>query len=83
MEFLKESIMREARLYELVSFINQIDDDNYIVFDKTKKEKKKSSKRGSKYRGVSKNINDSWQLVAKENKKKLYLGSIKNEIEAA
>ena len=56
---------------------NETKDIEKIAEDKTKR-----GKRGSKYRGVSKNGNQ-WQVLIMVNKKKRYIGNYKTEDEAA
>ena len=50
--------------------------------EKYTEDKTKRGKRGSKYRGVSKNGNQ-WQVLIMVNKKKRYIGNYKTEDEAA
>ena len=46
------------------------------------KEQNGESFRGSKFRGISKNGN-AWQILIMKNKRKVYLGALRNEEDAA
>ena len=71
---------------ELLKAISIEDDEQKLIIEaKPKKPNQSMSEdafRGSRYRGVSKNKN-KWQMMIMMNQKKVYMGTISNEIDAA
>ena len=76
---------REVKLELLKSIKNEKDTLKIIIDEKLKRAYQNINGdkfRGSKYRGVSKNKN-KWQMMIMINQKKVYIGAIQDEIDAA
>jgi hypothetical protein len=76
----------KERRRELLDLLRATDDEQKtLISAKTKKNHQNLNQdgfRGSTYRGVSKNKN-KWQMMIMGNFKKMYIGAIENEQEAA